>query len=114
MSNLDTELVHNMQVMAQGLIAAFTRCTSQREEEVSTRPLHKPFPEPNDVGLQRFIYFFSDVPHLLKTSRNCLSHSGGDNMVRHMCVSEWSCIAVLERVMRFEVLYIRACLLQVH
>ena len=37
-SNLDMELVHNMQVMVQGLIDTFTRCTAQGEEELSTRP----------------------------------------------------------------------------
>ena len=57
-----------------------------------------PFSESDAAGLQRSIYFFSDVPHLLKTSRNCLSHSGGDNMTHHMWVSELSCISVLEHV----------------
>ena len=38
-SNLDTELFHNMQVMVQGLMTAFTWCTARREEKVTTRPL---------------------------------------------------------------------------
>ena len=28
----------------------------------------------------RFIYFISDPPHLIKTARNCLSHSGAGSM----------------------------------
>ena len=33
---------------------------------------------------KRFIYFTSDVPHLLKTTRNCLSNSGSDKFTRYM------------------------------
>ena len=32
----------------------------------------------------RFIYFFADVPHLMKTSRNCLSNSGSGRATRYM------------------------------
>ena len=32
----------------------------------------------------RFVYFISDVPHLLKTSRNCLSNSGSGKRTRYM------------------------------
>lgn len=32
----------------------------------------------------RFIYFFSDTPHLLKTTRNCLYHSGSGTCTRYM------------------------------
>ena len=32
----------------------------------------------------RYIYFFSDAPHLLKTARNCLWKSGFDTASRHM------------------------------
>ena len=35
---------------------------------------------------ERFIYFICDPPHLIKTSRNCWSHSGW-NGTRHMTVS---------------------------
>ena len=31
-----------------------------------------------------FIYFFSDAPHLVKTTRNCLLHSGSGNCTRYM------------------------------
>ena len=30
----------------------------------------------------RFIYFFADVPHLVKTTRNCLYHSGSGSRTR--------------------------------
>ena len=32
----------------------------------------------------RFIYFISDVPHLIKTARNCLSNSGSNKFTRYM------------------------------
>ena len=32
----------------------------------------------------RFIYFFADVPHLVKTSRNCLANSGSGRCTRFM------------------------------
>ena len=32
----------------------------------------------------RYIYFFSDVPHLMKTTRNCLVNSGGGRGTRYM------------------------------
>ena len=32
----------------------------------------------------RFIYFFSDAPHLVKTARNCLMHTGHDRCTRYM------------------------------
>ena len=32
----------------------------------------------------RFIYFFADVPHLIKTARNCLSNSGSGRATRYM------------------------------
>ena len=31
-----------------------------------------------------FIYFFADVPHLIKTARNCLSSSGSGRATRYM------------------------------
>ena len=37
---------------------------------------------------KRSIYFFSDTPHLLKTTRNCWSHSGGKRKL-------WVCLQVL-------------------
>lgn len=33
---------------------------------------------------KRFIYFFADVPHLIKTARNCLSNSGSGRATRYM------------------------------
>lgn len=32
----------------------------------------------------RYIYFFSDAPHLVKTTRNCLMHSGSGKSTRYM------------------------------
>ena len=32
----------------------------------------------------RFIYFFADSPHLIKTARNCLYHSGIGRCTRYM------------------------------
>lgn len=32
----------------------------------------------------RFLYFFADAPHLIKTARNCLSHSGSGPATRFM------------------------------
>lgn len=32
----------------------------------------------------RYIYFFSDAPHLVKTAHNCLSNSGSGNQTRYM------------------------------
>ena len=33
---------------------------------------------------KRFIYFFADVPHLIKTTRNCLYNSGSGRATRYM------------------------------
>ena len=56
--------------------------------------LHKPLD--GDVGTDvcyravnifaphRFVYFFSDAPHLVKTTRNCLMHSGSGKCTRYM------------------------------
>ena len=38
----------------------------------------------NMFAKHRFIYFFSDTPHLIKTARNCLLHSGGGKCSRNM------------------------------
>ena len=42
----------------------------------------------------RKIYFFSDVPHLIKTVRNCWSNSFGHNMTRVLEVNGSSCIII--------------------
>ena len=45
----------------------------------------------------RFIYLFADVPHIIKTARNCLSNSGSGRATRYMWNSGffllWSHIA---------------------
>ena len=38
----------------------------------------------NFYAPHRFIYFFSDAPHLIKTTRNCLSHSGSGSCTRYV------------------------------
>ena len=38
----------------------------------------------NMFAMYRYIYFFSDVPQLIKTIRNCLYHSGAGNCTRCM------------------------------
>ena len=42
---------------------------------------------PFAVEENRYLYFISDVPHLMKTARNCLSHSFGYGRTRQMWVS---------------------------
>ena len=39
---------------------------------------------PNVFAMSRFIYFFADSPHLMKTSRNCLYISGSGSRSRSM------------------------------
>ena len=38
----------------------------------------------NIYAPHRFIYFFADAPHLIKTTRNCLLHSGSGTCTRYM------------------------------
>lgn len=38
----------------------------------------------NVFAMSRFIYFFADSPHLMKTSRNCLYNSGSGSRSRYM------------------------------
>lgn len=38
----------------------------------------------NLFARHRYIYFFSDAPHLVKTARNCLLHSGSDRCTWYM------------------------------
>ena len=37
----------------------------------------------------RYIYFISDVPHLMKTVRNCWSHSFGHGCTRKLWVGSY-------------------------
>ncbi len=39
---------------------------------------------PNVFAISRFIYFFADSPHLMKTARNCLYNSGSGSHSRYM------------------------------
>lgn len=38
----------------------------------------------NIFAPHRFVYFFSDAPHLIKTTRTCLMHSGSGKCTRYM------------------------------
>ena len=43
----------------------------------------------------RFIYFFCDVPHLIKTARNCISNSGSGRATRFMWNNVFSFFGVI-------------------
>ena len=47
-------------------------------------PDHVVCKTPNLFCLTRVIYFFADVPHLVKTARNCLYNSGSGSRSRYM------------------------------
>lgn len=44
----------------------------------------------------RYIYFFSDVPHLMKTSRNCWLGSHTDGSCRYTIQLLYACMYVIE------------------
>ena len=50
---------------------------------------------------ERFIYFISDPPHLIKTARNCLSHSYGHGYTRKLWVC-YRCIATASACILFD------------
>ena len=60
--------------------------------------LHKPLDGGTDKDVcyrsinlfapHRYVYFFSDTPHFVKTTRNCLSHSGAGTSSRYMWNNE--------------------------
>ena len=45
----------------------------------------------NSYAPKRKIFFISDVPHLLKTTRNNLENSHGNSNTRNLHVSGWQC-----------------------
>ena len=51
----------------------FFRLHSKLAKEVDCDVVYK---TPNIYAPSRFIFFFADSPHLLKTARNCLYNSG--------------------------------------
>ena len=55
-------------------------CKTAKEELV-----HKTL---NPFDRERFIYFFCDPPHLIKTARNCLSNSNAHSLSRQMQVKK--------------------------
>ena len=60
---------------------------------------------------ERDVYFFSDPPHLIKTTRNCFSHSNHASTSRAMwvsiilCVNTCVCLSVLAKWKQFRLLY---------
>lgn len=63
----------------------FYRMHGSAEKGPHHLPLHKvrnPYSQE-----ERYIYFFSDVPHLLKTTRNCWSHPFSNGCTRELWVS---------------------------
>ena len=54
-----------------------------KDDTPCTYKTKNPFAEDEE----RWIYFFSDPPHLIKTARNCLSHSYGHGYTRKLWVS---------------------------
>ena len=57
------------------------------------KSLKIPFKTTNPFDSSRSIYFFCDVPHLLKTTRNCFSKSFAHSNSRFLKVSEVQNIA---------------------
>ena len=71
--------------------------------------LHKPLDGESDKDVcyrtlnlfapHRFVYFFADAPHLIKTTRNCLLHSGSSTCTRYMWNNGMFLTAVLNNGM---------------
>ena len=61
------------------LLAKLHQADSSTTEEV--------FRTPNRFAAGRWLYFASDAPHLVKTTRNCVEMSGGHLNTRNMVVS---------------------------
>lgn len=72
----------------------FRMHSPKKEDSEEAKPCYKtanPYTAEN-----RDLFFFSDVPHLMKTSRNCLSHSFSHGRTRKLWVS--MCIYTLFRL----------------
>ena len=66
-------------------------------EEVTTDVVYK---TKNPFRRGQYIFFFCDVPHLLKTARNCLSNSFAHSNSRKMMVSFLNSFAVIVIIVR--------------
>ena len=67
----------------------FFRMHHERKDSTSpTYKTHNPYAKE-----ERSVYFVSDPPHLIKTTRNCWSHSSWTG-TRHMIVSKRLCVHV--------------------
>ena len=64
--------------MERVLIENSLGCTSHRTFCIQDKNVYAPD--------SRDVYFFSDPPHLIKTARNCLSHSSSSSTSRLMKV----------------------------
>ena len=52
---------------------SFFRMHSMMDDKVNPDVVHRTI---NVFAPHRFIWFFADAPHLMKTARNCVFHSG--------------------------------------
>jgi hypothetical protein len=59
------------------------------------KSLKIPFKTTNPYNQDRSVYFFCDVPHLLKTTRNCFSNSYAHSHSRKLTVSSLLCSCML-------------------
>ena len=59
----------------------FLRLHSQLAKDLKCDVVYK---TPNVFAMSRFIYFFPDSPHLIKTAWNCLYNSGSGSCSRYM------------------------------
>ena len=81
------ELICNLKVIATASDGAspnrtFYRMHQSYLEDNATLVTYK---SPNFFSdVPRFLWFFSDAPHLMKTTRNCLSNSGSGRATRYM------------------------------
>ena len=69
-------------LMEPHLTESFTECTEAfREMQLMTQLFTK---QSTSLGLIMIFFFFSDVPHLIKTCTNCLFNSGRGRFSRYM------------------------------
>ncbi len=88
------ELTCNLWVIAAAADGAspnrkFFRLHSQLDGDCGKDVVHRAI---NIYDPSRYIYFFADAPHLMKTARNCLSNSGAGKCSRYMWNSGLSLI----------------------
>ena len=62
-------------------------CTNRKFYEIVKDSTANSFYTVNPYNTKKRIYFFSDVPHLLKTTRNCMENSHLNRKTRNLMVS---------------------------